>query len=827
MVKNLGAPDVPAADEFDPHTFESRWRSVWSGSDLYHAHAPAAGQSKRFIIEMFPYPSGDLHIGHIENYSIADVLARYSRMTGHQVLHPMGYDAFGLPAENAAISRGVSPWEWTLTNISSMRDSFNRLGCSFDERAEVITCEPEYYRWNQWIFLRMLERGLAYRKTSVVNWCPVDKTVLAKEQISTGVCWRCGSVPELRELPQWYLKITDYSDRLLDDMDQLEWPESVLRRQKSWIGRQHGAEVDFIVETADGPVPVTVFTTRPDTGWGATFLLLAPEHPLAAQFAAGTPVAAELAAFIDHSQRKGEVDRVSGKDGFEGMPLPVTARNPFTGEQVQVWVADYVLADYGTGAVMAVPAHDQRDLDFARRYELPVRVVVQPEGAPLNAGALTEAYTGPGVLVASGPVTGTRVDPETHDGITGVIDVIEREGFGRPSTQYRQRDWLISRQRFWGTPIPVVYCDDCGTVPVPAEDLPVLLPDTMPTSPPTEGSSPLSADEAWVHGASCPRCGGPARRETDTLDTFFDSSWYFLRYCSPHDEKAAFDTEEVRRWAPVDYYFGGMDHAVMHLIYARFFVKFFYDEGLVDFTEPFHRLFNQGWITFGGRQMSKSKGGGLTAASILDGYGADAARVFILFCSPPEADYDFPLDGYELIGRVSYSWLARIWRILNNVTDEPASEELRRKLHQTIRVVTEDLDAFQYNTAIARLMELVNAFSKLRAPVPREAAEDFLRLLAPIAPFITEELWHRLGHDESIHRERWPSFDPKLATEDHITMVVQVNGKVQDRLEVPADVTEDGAWVLVSDLPKIKQVLADRTPQRVIVRPPKLVNIVV
>jgi leucyl-tRNA synthetase len=822
----LGASDVPA-DEYLPHTFEGRWRTAWSGSDLYHARPPKDIEGKRFIMEMFPYPSGDLHIGHIENYTISDVLARYSRMTGYEVLHPMGYDAFGLPAENAAISRGVSPREWTLTNIDSMRESFNRLGCSFDERAEVITCEPEYYRWNQWIFLRLLERGLAYRKTSVVNWCPVDKTVLAKEQISTGVCWRCGSVPELRELPQWFLKITDYSDRLLDDMDQLEWPESVLRRQRTWIGRQYGAEVDFVVDTADGPVTVTVFTTRPDTGWGATFLLLAPEHPLASRFAAETPTAEELTSFVERSQRKSEVDRLSSSSGFEGIALPVTARNPFTGESVPVWVADYVLADYGTGAVMAVPAHDQRDLDFAHRYHLPVRVVVQPEGRLLDADTLAEAYTGPGVLVDSGPATGTAVDAQTRMGIEDVIQIIEKDGFGSRSKQYRQRDWLVSRQRFWGTPIPILYCDDCGMVPVPPDDLPVLLPDKMPVGEPGEGSSPLAADEAWVHAASCPRCGGPARRETDTLDTFFDSSWYFLRYCSPHDTEAAFDAAAVRRWAPVDFYFGGMDHAVMHLIYARFFVKFLHDEGLLDFTEPFRRLFNQGWITFGGRQMSKSKGGGLTAASILDGYGADSARVFILFCSPPEADYDFPLDGYELIGRVAFAWLSRIWRLLQRVDDRPVPADLQRTLHRTIKVVTDDLDAFRYNTAIARLMELVKAFSKLGGPIPREAAEDFLRLLAPIAPFITEELWHRLGHGESIHRERWPVYDPNLATAERTTLVVQFNGKVQDRVEVATDVTEAEVWPLISERPKVKQLLAGRVPKRVIIKLPKLVNIVV
>jgi leucyl-tRNA synthetase len=821
-------PDGPV-DGYDPRSFEPHWVDEWDQLGLYAApEVVPEGERKLFVMDMFPYPSGDLHIGHVENYTIADVMARYSRMRGMDVLHPMGYDAFGLPAENAALKRGIHPREWTYSNIEQMRASFKRFGLSFDWSREVVTCEPDYYRWNQWLFLKFYERGLAYRKTSFVNWCPVDKTVLAKEQLSTGVCWRCGSVPEIRQLPQWFLKITAYSDRLLDDMDQLRWSESVLRRQRNWIGRQTGAEVGFGVRLPDGGAEeARVFTTRPDTGWGATFLALAPEHPLAARLVAGTDLEAGLLAFVDRARRKGEVDRVSGEGGLEGMRLPGVAVNPFDGREIPVWVADYVLVDYGTGAVMGVPAHDQRDLDFARQYGLPVEVVIEPkDGEAPDPQALATAYTGAGTMVRSGPFDGTFVDPDTGAGIDEVIAWLEREGHGRRVTNYRQRDWLVSRQRYWGTPIPIVYCEGCGEVPVPYEDLPVLLPPEMPPAvDDAEGLSPLAAVHEWVEVA-CPRCGGPARRDTDTLDTFFDSSWYFLRYCDPHADAAPFDTAKVDSWCPVDYYVGGTDHAVMHLIYARFFVKFLYDLGMLGFTEPFLTLFNQGWITFAGGQMSKSKGSPVTAANILETYGADTGRVFILFSSPPQADYDFPEDGLDLIGRVAFNWLARVWRILSRVGDEPATEELERAVHMTVRGVTEDLDEVGYNTAIAKLMELVNEFSKLGGPVPRTAAETFLKLLAPIAPFVTEELWHRLGHDGSIHAEAWPAWDESMVTGAPVTLVVQVNGKVRDRIEIPPTATEDEIRELALRSENVRRHLEGREPKRVVVRPPTLVNFV-
>jgi leucyl-tRNA synthetase len=816
-----------AEGDYDPHSFEEGWAAAWERDGIYTTPEDASG-GKRFVMEMFPYPSGDLHIGHVENYSIADVLARFSRMRGLSVLHPMGFDAFGLPAENAAIRRGIHPREWTYSNIEQMRASLVRLGFSFDWSRQVVTCEPGYYRWNQWFFVKLFERGLAYRKKSFVNWCPVDKTVLAKEQLSTGVCWRCGSVPELRELPQWYLKITDYSDRLLDDMDLLQWPESVLARQRAWIGRQRGAEIRFDVRGENGATDeAVVFTTRPDTVWGATFLVLAPEHALARRLAAGTPAEQALEAVLSRARSKGEVGRVAATGGVDSLRLPGLAVNPVTRVEIPVLVADYVLADYGTGAVMGVPAHDQRDLDFARANGLPVRIVVQPPEGGLDADTMTEAYTGRGTMRDSGPLDGTAVDPETHAGVDDVAAWLAQQGLGRPVTTFRQRDWLISRQRYWGTPIPIIHCERCGEVAVPEDQLPVLLPDEMPSMA-TAGDdavSPLATVTDWVN-VPCPTCDGPARRDTDTLDTFFDSSWYFLRYCDPHDDRAMFDPEAVAAWCPVDNYFGGMDHAVMHLIYARFFVKVMMDMGMVGFPEPFLRLFNQGWVTFAGQQMSKSSGRGISAADILERYGADAGRVFILFSGPPEADYDFPADGLELVGRVSFSWLARIWRRLSWVTDDAPSPELESLTHALIRDITSAVDRFSYNTAIAHFMEFSNHLTKLDGPVPIDVARTFLTLLAPFAPFMTEELWHRYGEKESIHVESWPVFDPAKIDARSVTLVVMVDGKVRDHLEIDPSSDEEAIRALALGNEKVRRYLDGREPARVIVRAPKLVNVV-
>jgi len=802
----------------------------WEADGIYAAPEFPKGPSKRWVMEMFPYPSGDLHMGHVENYTIADAMARYWRMRGHEVMHPMGYDAFGLPAENAALKRGVHPGDWTRGNIERMRSSFKRLGFSYDWDREVVSCEPEYYKWNQWIFLQMYERGLAYRKTSPVNWCPNDKTVLAKEQLSTGVCWRCGAEPELRDLTQWFLKITDYSDRLLDEMEGLDWADSILSQQRNWIGRSRGAEVSFQLKPHHKPdesdwIEMPVFTTRPDTLWGATFFVMAAEHPLAAQLVAGTELEDSFSEFVADIRRQSDVDRMAAKGLRKGMALPAVAVNPVNGEQIPVWAADYVLMGYGTGAIMAVPAHDQRDFEFARQHGIPIRVVIQPEAEELEADDMTEAYSGPGLMVESHSFNGSVIVPETREGIDPIIDWLEEQGKGRGMINYRQRDWLVSRQRYWGTPIPIVFCDKCGEIPVPMEDLPVLLPAGADYSPSDDAMSPLEGVPEFVNTA-CPKCAGPARRETDTLDTFFDSSWYFLRYCDAHNSEMPFDPAKVAAWGPVDQYVGGTEHAVMHLIYARFFTKFFQDLGLVSFSEPFPRLFNQGSISAGGEEMSKSRGNAIEASEVVDRFGADSARAFILFCSPPGADYDFPSDGLDEIGRVAHSWLSRVWRILSNVVDSPMPVGLEKAVHRSIQAVTKDMEEFGFNTAIARMMELVNVFSRIEGPIPRPAAEVFLKLFAPVAPFMAEELWRSYGNPKSIHLEAWPSFDPALAAVDQVTMVVQVNGKVRDRFEVAASISKEEMQTLALGSERVKALGGTNEPTKIVCVPPRLVNLV-
>ena len=821
---------APEPGRYEPQRFEERWVEVWAGEGLNRAPANPDPAKRRYVLEMFPYPSGDMHMGHVENYSIADAIARQWRMKGHDVLHPMGYDAFGLPAENAAIRRGVHPKDWTFANIDRMRRSQKRLGFSYDWDRELISATPEYYRWNQWIFLKLMERGLAYRRTAPVNWCPVDKTVLANEQISAGVCWRCGSVPEVRDLAQWFLKITNYADRLIDDMAILDWSDQVLTQQRNWIGRSRGAEVSFEVRPTSGDVPARsypVFTTRPDTLWGATFFVLAPEHAFASELVAGTELEAPYAAYLEKVRRQTEVERVSSERVRKGFRLPAVARNPVNGEDIEVWAADYVLTHYGTGAIMAVPAHDQRDFEFARQYGIDIRVVIQPAGAaPLDAATMTEASAGPGTLVNSGTFSGTPVVPATGEGIDKVIAWLEETGKGKAAVNYRLRDWLVSRQRYWGTPIPIIYCDACGEVPVPYGDLPVLLPDQADYTPTDDAVGPLANNISWVQ-VDCPRCGGAGRRETDTMDTFFDSSWYFLRFCDAGDGEAAFDPAKVAAWCPIDQYVGGIEHAVMHLIYARFFTKAFQDMGLVSFPEPFLRLFNQGSISMGGKAMSKSRGNIVEASAAVDRFGADSARLFILFCSPPSAPYDFPADGVEEIGRVAFNYLSRVWRVLGSVASEPVGPQLGRAVARTVKAVSDDFETYSFNTAIARLMELTNAFSKLGGPVPRQAAETFLKLLAPIAPFITEELWHCYGNTGSIHQEHWPSFDPALLADEQVTMVVQVNGKVRDTILVSAEIDEEEMKIVAMSSEKVVRALEHASPRRVIAVPPRLVNFVV
>jgi leucyl-tRNA synthetase len=813
------------AERYDPQQVEPKWSAAWEEQALYRADESDATRPRFYALDMFPYPSGDLHMGHLEAFSGGDVIARLKRMQGYNVLHPIGWDSFGLPAENAAIKRGTHPKAWTYQNIDTQRATFHRLGISFDWSRTFNTSDPEYYRWTQWLFLRFWERGLAYRKAAAVNWCPNDQTVLANEQVVNGHCERCGALVEKRELTQWFFKITDYAQRLLDDMAGLEgaWSDKVLTMQRNWIGRSTGADVDFTV--AETGETVRVFTTRPDTLYGATFFVLAPEHELAARLVAGTPYEQEFIAFRDRVGRETEVERLSTERDKEGMFLGAHVVNPVNGEQVPIWAADYVLTDYGTGAIMAVPAHDQRDFEFARRYGLPVRVVVQPEGEPpLDPETMTHAMGHDGVMVNSGPYDGLPAD-ETIQRITADL---EARGQGGSAVNFRLRDWLLSRQRYWGCPIPIIHCPECGEVGVPAEQLPVLLPDDVTDFRP-KGRSPLATSEAFVDVA-CPRCGGPARRETDTMDTFVDSSWYFLRYTGL-DPDRPFDPERVARWMPVPQYTGGIEHAILHLLYSRFFVKVLYDLGLVNFTEPFQALLNQGMVVMHGAAMSKSRGNLVEPTAIIDQYGADVARLTMLFAGPFEDDVDWADVSPEGVAR----WLQRVWRAVHGAVDGQdgaADPELVRLAHRTTQGVTDDLERFRFNTAISKLMVLTNRLGDaLRqgrgsAAERRDAAERLVLLLAPLAPFVTEELWRVLGNSTSVHLASWPAYDPELVRTERVTCVLQVDGKVRDRLEVAADTGEDDLRAAALDSPKVKAAVGGRRVARVVVVPPKLVNVV-
>ena len=819
--------------EYKFREVEDRWKRTWIDSRAWAAPDFPDPDTGRYVVTMYPYPSGDLHMGQVEIFSIHDTIARFNRMQGFDVLNPMGWDAFGLPAENAAIKRGVHPKTWTYDNIAKHRASMERLGCSFDWDRTFNTCDPEFYKWNQWFFLRFFERGLAYRKKAPANWCPKDKTVLANEQVVAGRCERCDTPVVTRYLTQWFFKITDYADRLLDDLElNTGWSERLKALQTNWIGRSFGAEVDFEIEGRREPV--TVFTTRPDTLWGATFFVLAPENPLADDLVAGSEKEQELARFRAEVTAVSEVDRALGAKN--GLFLDRFAVNPVNGERIPIWVANYVLMEYGTGAIMAVPAHDERDFEFARANDLPIRVVIQPAGQELDARSVTEAYAGDGVMVNSGEFDGTPTDVS----VAKVTDWLEAKGLGRHAKNFRIRDWLISRQRYWGTPIPIVHCESCGEVPVPDHELPVELPDEVDFTP-TGEESPLATAPGWV-AVACPKCGRPARRETDTMDTFVDSSWYFHRYLDPHNDEAPFDADKSNAWMPMDQYTGGIEHAVMHLIYARFFQKVLMDMGMVKDPEPFPKLLNHGVITMGGKRMSKSRGNVVEPAEAFQLYGADALRLYMLFSGPPEAPFDWPQEGVRAIGRVTFPWLQRIWRLCEDNRDVvdigplhagPADRALRKHVHRTIKVVTEDFERFSFNTAIARLMELVNQAYRYRTvgggnpQVMRELIEALLKMLAPMAPYIAEEQWHRLGHEDSIHDQTWPTYDPGLAAEDRVTMVVQVNGKIRDTLSVVPDVTEDEMRRLALSSDKIQGYLSGREPTKVIAKPPKLISLVV
>jgi leucyl-tRNA synthetase len=865
------------ATRYQPQAIEERWQQRWQadGAD----RTPEQGDGEAFYaLSMFPYPSGNLHMGHVRNYVITDVIARVQRMRGRRVLHPMGWDAFGLPAENAAIERGVDPGAWTDRNIASMRAQLQRLGLSIDWTRELATCHADYYHWTQWLFLQFLEAGLAYQKDATVNWDPVDRTVLANEQVdSEGRSWRSGALVEKRQLRQWFLRITAYADQLLDDLPRLSgWPERVRTMQANWIGRSVGAELRFaVVNEAGEPTDdaIAVFTTRPDTLFGVSYVVLAPEHPLVARLT--SPVhQIEVEAFCDLVSRQSEQERTADDKPKRGVPLGARVRNPVNGELVPVWIADYVLAEYGTGAVMGVPAHDARDFLFARQYELPVRQVIIPEGSDEHAyegGAWTEA----GVLIHSGRFDGLASD-EAKQAITAAA---EQEGWGVARTTYRLRDWLISRQRYWGCPIPVIHCESCGVVPVPAAQLPVELPRNVAFT--GRGGSPLAQLESWLN-VPCPCCGRPARRESDTMDTFMCSSWYFLRYSDPHNTQLPFSRQAVDSWLPVDQYVGGIEHAILHLLYARFFTKVLRDRGLLGFEEPFERLLTQGMvqgITYRnphtGRyiapadvadptdprdphtgevletffeKMSKSKHNGVDPAAVIDRYGADTARMFILFKAPPEKDLEW--DDADVEGQ--YRFLQRLWRLLDRAvarglslagrdcsavpapdaaTLNPSERELRRAVHTAIAAIGEDLEGdLQFNTAVAELMKLSNAMAEHLEPcgerVALEALSSLLLLLAPFAPHLAEELWSRLGGAGSVHRQRWPAADPAALVRDTVPLVIQVKGKVRGNLEVPADADRGTLerLALASDI--AARWLEGKPPSRVIVVPGKLVNLV-
>jgi leucyl-tRNA synthetase len=808
---------------YEASEIEPKWVERWESEGLYRAlDDPADPRPRFYALDMFPYPSGDLHMGHAEAFSGGDTIARYRWMQGNNVLHPIGWDSFGLPAENAAIKRGIHPKEWTYANIDQQRRSFRRMGMSFDWSRQFNTSDPDYYRWTQWLFIRLFERGLAYRKNAPTNWCPKDQTVLANEQVINGACERCGTPVVRKDLTQWFFKTTEYAQRLLDDMDQLDWPERVVTMQRNWIGRSEGAAVEFeIAETGD---TVEVFTTRPDTLWGVTFFVFAVEHPLVTKLAEAGGTADEAKKLADELAATPLTNREQA-DSREGVPLGVHAMNPVNGEKVPVFVAPYVLMEYGTGAVMGVPAHDQRDFEFARAHGLPIRVVVQPPDEPRDPATMTEAYDHEGVMVNSGPFDGVG-SPESIEQVTRWLGEQAR---GRHAVTYRLRDWLISRQRYWGAPIPIVHCPVHGEVAVPDDQLPVLLPDEVDFQP--GGESPLARHPTWKH-TTCPVGGEEAVRDTDTMDTFVDSSWYFFRYCSPHEERQAFDPELVERWMPVDQYTGGIEHAILHLLYFRFFTKVFHDTGLVSFVEPTLRLMNQGQVIYGGASMSKSKGNIVEPMPLVERWGADTMRLTMLFAGPFEDDIDWKLIAPDPERRPGVnSWLGRVFAAVQEAFDRDAEEPeaLRRVTHRTIKGVTEDLEDFRFNVAIAKLMVLTNEIrSALDAGAgAHEASTALVQMMAPMAPFVAEELWREtLGNESSVHMSPWPAFDSALAAEDSVVLVVQVDGHVRDRIDVSPDASEEQCRELALASERALKAVDGHEIRRVIVRAPRLVNLV-
>ena len=821
-------------ERYCPQEIEAKWQKIWETEHSCHTEMDDT-KPKYYVLEMFPYPSGKLHMGHVRNYSIGDVIARFRTMEGYNVLHPMGFDSFGMPAENAAIKNKVHPAEWTYANIANMEKQQRALGLAYDWDREVITCREDYYRWTQWLFELFYKKGLAYKKKASVNWCDTCGTVLANEQVEDGKCWRCKSEVHKKDLAQWFFKITDYADELLADLDKLPgWPERVKTMQANWIGRSEGLEFRLPAPALDAEIPV--YTTRPDTVFGMTFVALAPEHPLVEKICAVSDKAEEIRAFCARVKKQSDIERSSSESEKEGIYTGLCCTNPFNGEQVEIWVTNYVLFEYGTGAVMAVPSEDQRDWMFAEKYGIRKILTIRPKDGELRLEDMTAAYTEKeGILINSGKFTGM----EMHAAMQAIMDEAEAQGYGKRRVNYRLRDWLISRQRYWGAPIPIINCPKCGEVLVPEAELPVRLPEDVSFA---QGAvSPLSSSEHFLH-CKCPTCGGDATRETDTMDTFICSSWYYYRYADPKNTERPFDRDKVNYWAPVDQYIGGIEHAILHLLYARFFTKVLRDAGMLDFDEPFTNLLTQGMVIKDGAKMSKSLGNVVSPEEIIDRYGADTARLFILFAAPVDRDLDWSDQGVE----GAYRFLGRVWRILGQFAETikgaPASydaatlsteeAELRRVLHATIKKVTEDVrDRFMFNTAISSIMELVNALyafqdKELTPGLARETASALVRMLAPFAPHITAELWAEL-FGGNVHAETWPQYDAAALVQDEVEIVLQINGKVRDRVKVATGLDRAALEQLAAELPRAKELTAGKTIVKVVCVPGKLVNIVV
>ncbi len=821
------------AERYNFQAIEKKWQDYWAENDVFRTEEDSS-KEKYYVLEMFPYPSGKLHMGHVRNYSIGDVTARYMRMKGFNVLHPMGWDSFGLPAENAAIKHGIRPDNWTWDNIAEMREQFKSLGLSYDWEREVATCHPDYYRWMQWIFIQFFNRGLAYKKKNPVNWCPSCQTVLANEQVVDGKCERCKTPVGKKELSQWYLKITDYAQRLLDDLDKLTgWPEKVKLMQKNWIGRSEGAEVTFTIEGFEKKLQI--YTTRPDTLFGATFMVMAPEHPYVKELVEGTEYQKAVDEFIDKLQYLSDIDRSSTTLEKEGCFIGRYALNPLNGKKIPIYIANYVLMDYGTGAIMAVPAHDARDFDFARKYGLEIIPVVDPKNPDIDLNDLQEACPGEGTLINSGQFDGLG----NKEAMKKIIAYMEEKGIGKGTVNFRLRDWLISRQRYWGAPIPMIYCEDCGWVPEKEENLPVMLP--MDVEFTGKGQSPLTTSSTFGD-AVCPKCGKPARREMDTMDTFLDSSWYFLRYTDPKNESRPFDREKADYWMNVDQYIGGVEHAILHLLYARFFTKVFHDMGMISAEEPFENLLTQGMVLKDGAKMSKSVGNIVSPADIIKKYGSDTARLFILFAAPPDRDLDWSDTGVE----GSYKFLNRVWRMVleiieNSEADEKASvssdddRSLNYEMNKTIKRVSDSFATgrFSFNTAISSIMELVNEMYRCKQsaapnyPLLRETAEKLVLVLSPFVPHICEEMWQKLGHQTSVYYESWPAYDEEALMLDTVEIVVQINGRVKMKAMVESGLSREELTEKMMADEKVRELTDGKNVTKVIAVPGKLINIVV